>query len=326
MAKWAIGLRGPGLRDGAVEAAVNAGTILRTHILRPTWHFVAAADLRWMLVLTAPRVRAQMAYMNRQLELSAREFKRSKIVFAKALVGNQQLTRVELQTALSRARIAAQGPRLAHLLMDAELDGLICSGARRGKHSTYALIEERVPATPPLNRESALAELTRRYFNSRGPATAADFAWWSGLTVTDAKAGVSSLANELAQERIGGSDYFLAPGAVPRDALKHAHFLLPDYDEYGIAYKDRRAFFSTEIVRTPNLRNTDAIAFNRMLVLNGLMVGSWGRKEVADSVRIEVVPFAPFDRKQQRALEEAAAGYAAFVGKEVVVTVRRAHP
>ena len=189
MAKWAIGLRLGTTNDGAIEAAFNAGRILRTHVLRPTWHFVAPKDIRWMLRLTAPRVRQAMAYMDRQLEVERRLIARSQRAFTKALQGGQPRSRTDLQLALTRAKVAASGPRLAHLLMHAELDGLICSGPRRERQFTYMLLDERVPSTKPLQRDVALAELTRRYFESHGPATVQDFSWWSGLSMRDATRG-----------------------------------------------------------------------------------------------------------------------------------------
>ena len=148
MSKWAIGLRLPGTVDADIEAAFNAGKILRTHLLRPTWHFVAPADIRWLLALTAPRVHAASAYMYRQLELDAAVFKRSDAVLARALQAGRFLTRTTLQAALARARVKAEGPRLAYLMMHAELQGLICSGPREGRQFTYALLESRVPEAP----------------------------------------------------------------------------------------------------------------------------------------------------------------------------------
>ena len=197
-AKWALGLRAKGLTDAAVEQAFDEGAILRTHILRPTWHFVAPADIRWMLALSAPRVHAVNAYAYRTFELDAAVLARSRAALERALAGGRQLTRLELAKVLQRAGVQADGPRLAHVMMHAELDAVICSGARRGKQFTYALLEERAPRAKVLPRDEALAELTRRYFASHGPATLRDYVWWSGLTARDARAG---MADELARSR-----------------------------------------------------------------------------------------------------------------------------
>src|SRR5262245_46773541 len=162
-AKWALGLRATGLKDVAIERAFNAGKILRTHLMRPTWHFVTPADIRWLLALTAPRVNAVSASYYRKFELDDNIFFRSNDALAKALQGNNQLTREVLRFVLQQAGIIAKGIRFAYLLMRAELDGVICSGARRGKQFTYALLEERAPGVKRPKRDEALAELTRRY-------------------------------------------------------------------------------------------------------------------------------------------------------------------
>lgn len=187
-AKWAIGLRSTGLRDAGIEQAFNEGAILRTHLMRPTWHFVTPADIRWILALTAPRVHAVNAYSYRKFGLDRGIFARSRVAFERALQGGKQLTRLELASVLGRAGIPAESLRLAYLMMQAELDGVICSGARRGNQFTYALLDERAPHVKNLEREEALAELTRRYLSSHGPATLSDYVWWSGLTARDAPA------------------------------------------------------------------------------------------------------------------------------------------
>jgi len=181
-AKWALVQRMPGATDAAIEQAFTDGAILRTHLLRPTWHFVTPADIRWMLALTAPRVHALNAYYYRKCELDKTIFARSHDALVNALQGGKQLMREEVRTVLEQAGIATKGDlRFAYLMMHAELDGIVCSGARRGKQFTYALVEERVPPTRKVDRDEALAELVKRYFTSHGPATVQDFTWWSGL-------------------------------------------------------------------------------------------------------------------------------------------------
>jgi hypothetical protein len=193
-AKWAMGQRAIGVTDADVDRAFDAGAIIRTHVLRPTWHFVAPDDLRWMLALTAPRVSAAMGYYNRLLGLDRAVFRKSNETLTRALRDGRQRTRRELVSALTGAGVKVPtGQHAAHLLMQAELDGVICSGARRGKQHTYALLDERVPPAHTLERDEALAELTRRYFATRGPATLRDFSWWSGLTMADARRGAEAV-------------------------------------------------------------------------------------------------------------------------------------
>ena len=176
--------------DAAVEQTFNEGSILRTHALRPTWHFVRPADIRWLLALTAPRIKRLMAYRYRQLELDARTLKRTNAAIGRTLREGAELTRDELRDVLRDAGITSVGvERMTHIMACAELDGIVCSGPRRGKQFTYALLDARAPRARALDRDEALAELAKRYFRSRGPATVQDFAKWSGLTVADARIG-----------------------------------------------------------------------------------------------------------------------------------------
>ena len=233
-ASWALGQRAPGTTRADIDAALASGEILRTHVLRPTWHFVAPADIRWMLALTGPRVKRILAPYDRNLEIDAALLRRTRTVLAKLLRGHQ-LTRAEIGQGLARAGIAAEGRRLVHLVSHAELDGLLCSGALRGKHFTYALLDERAPAVPLLSRDEALAELARRFFTSHGPATLADFAWWSGITQADGKRGIEAAAAHLTEEAIGERRYWFGdvpPGVRPRGPVVR---LTPNYDELFIA-------------------------------------------------------------------------------------------
>src|SRR6266545_1542507 len=209
-AKWAIGLRTSGLTEADVDRAFAEGSILRTHVMRPTWHFVTPADIRWMLALTAPRVRALLAYNDRQLEIDKVTLKKSDDVLAKTLGGGKQLTRLELGTALQKSKINTDDLRLTHLVMHAELSGVICSGARQGKQFTYALLEERVPPAKVLEHDEAVVELARRYFTSHGPAILKDFIWWSGLSSIDAKRGLEAIKPELEHEVINDETYWFA--------------------------------------------------------------------------------------------------------------------
>ena len=240
-AKWGLGLRAHGLTDAVVERAFNEGAILRTHAMRPTWHFVAPADIRWIQALTAARVHRFNGPYYRKSELDPATLSKSRRVLERALAGHTHLTRAEIGVILSREGIQATGLRLALLMMHAELEQVICSGVRREKQFTYALLEERAPARAAFDRESALAELAKRYFTSHGPATVKDFVWWSGLTVGDAKTGIAMTKPVLTSATVDDLAYWFAPSrSSPPPAAPTAH-LLPNYDEYSIAYKDREA-------------------------------------------------------------------------------------
>ncbi len=307
MAKWAIGLRIPGLTDADVEAAYNAGAILRTHVLRPTWHFVSPADIRWMLALSGPRVQAGNALMYRKTELDNVLFRRCHVVFTRALEGGKHLTRPALQAALAGAGIQAEGQRLGYVMMQAELEGLVCSGPRQGKQFTYALLDERVPPTPALSREESLAALCLRYFGSRGPATLANFTWWSGLTMKDARAGVATSPAPFVRETFDGQEHFFVPTEACLTPAHQTTFLLPDYDEYGISYKNRSALF----VGGPPVSAGNG-TYPHTLVVEGVAAGSW--KCVLNRKDVAVKPSAPLTEAQQRAVQTATDQYLFFVG------------
>lgn len=311
MAKWALALRGTDLTEAHVAAAFDAGAILRTHVLRPTWHFVAPADIRWMLKLTAPRVRAQVLRNDRLHGIDPALISRSRTVIERALRGGVHLTRDELQSALACNRITVAGPGLANVMIHAELDGLVCSGPRRGKHSTYALLEERVPAGPTFDREAARAELTRRYFQSHGPATAKDFSWWSGLALTDARAGIASLGRELACIAWEGSDYHFPAGPEPT-AIRGA-WLLPNYDEFTVAYADRSLLIGPGFPTKRDPR-ADPI-FTNVIIINGLIAGNWGRTLTTKEAKVSLSPFTPLSTVARSAVVRASDRLRTFVGR-----------
>lgn len=311
-AKWALGLRLQGVTDEDIEQAFSAGAILRTHVMRPTWHFVSPADIRWLLALTAPRVQQTMASYNRKLELDEAAFRCTNELLAKALRGGKQLTRDELAAALRQAGIPTEGEqRVTFIMMRAELDGVICSGARRGKQFTYALLAERAPQARTLARDEALAELTRRYFSSHGPATAQDFAWWSGLTLTDVKAGLALASSHLQQEMIDGQTYWYSysmPSAPLPDVARTAH-LLPDYDEYTVGYTDRSTIFDT--AHTSKLDPRGGLLMNTM-ALDGQIVGNWKRTFKKNSMVIAANPFIALSSAETRLFAASANRYGEF--------------
>ncbi|MBL8205525.1 MAG: AlkZ family DNA glycosylase [Blastocatellia bacterium] len=308
-AKWAIAQRAQGLTDAALDSALADGSILRTHVLRPTWHFVAPSDIRWMLQLTAPRVHAFNAFQYRKQELDDATFKKSNAALTKALRGGRQLTRPELAAALERAGIATDDLRATLLVMRAELDGIVCSGARRGKQFTYALLEERVPPAPARTKEEALAELATRYLQSRGPATLKDFAWWSGLTVAEAKAGIESVQSQFNSETVDGQTYWFPDLALPARSKTPTVHLLATYDEYLIGYKDRSAVVNP----TEAAQVVGGEVFTSTIVLDGQVVGVWKRTLKAGSVSLATTLFTKLTIAQTQAVAAAAQQYATFL-------------
>jgi Winged helix DNA-binding domain len=310
-AKWALGMRTRGVDDAVVEQAMSDGSIIRTHVLRPTWHFVAPADIRWMLALTAPRVSAAMAHYNRKLELDAAVFRRSNTALTRALRDGKQLTRAELAAVLRQARINVDGTqRLGHLMLQAELDGVICSGARRGKQFTYALLEERVPPTAPLDRDEALLELTKRYFATRSPATPHDFAWWSGLTVADATRGIDMAGSALEREVIDDRTYWADPSVRSRSKTSPTAHLLPNYDEFFIGFKDRSAI-GQRLKSSELITGGDALTAH-VIVVDGQLVGGW-RRTVTKKAVVELNLRTRLTEAEERAVAAAADAYGDFL-------------
>ena len=211
-AKWAVALRLRTPAAAPVEEALREGRILRMHIMRPTWHFIAAEDVRWMLHLSARRIRAANASFAKGngCGLDEGDYLRCSRLLERILGGGNHLTRQQIAGELERAGMAVDAPRLNRLMMHAETDGVVCSGADRAGKPTYALLAERVPQAVDLPEEEALALLALRYFRSHSPATFDDFVWWSGLPVGQARRGVGALDGELLRES------FLPKGAGAR--------------------------------------------------------------------------------------------------------------
>lgn len=317
-AKWAVASRAPGVQDGDVEQAFNDGLILRTHVLRPTWHFVTAQDVRWLLALSAPRIHAANDYYYRQSDLDAKTFAKSCAMIHRVLEGGKTMTRAELAVYLKRAKIPADGLKLAYLMMHAELEGVITSGPRRAKQFTYALMDERVPKARTLDREEALAELAKRYFTSHGPATARDFAWWSGLTIKDAQRAAES-AGTLEFESIGGVIHWSAKDSDASPFKTAYALLLPNYDEYLIAYKDRAPFVDAS--RAANIVARSNGAFANHLLIDGCLAGSWSRTVKTTSVLIEVAPYKKLTPAQTRAVTNACDCYGEFLGLKPALAI-----
>lgn len=320
--KWGIGQRTRDATDADVELALTAGTIVRTHVLRPTWHFVAAEDIRWMLELTGPRVRARMAPYDRHLELDEKIFSRAAAAITKALQQEGHLTRGELRAVLDRARIGATGTqRLAHIMMRVELDGLVCSGVRKGKQSTYALLEERVAPAAPKDPEESVAELARRYFSTRGPATVQDFAWWSGLNVSESRSGVEAVQSEFEHRVAAGKTYWFAGSAPARRLVSSAAHLLPNYDEFFIGLKDRSAM--NDLVKTPVIPAWGGASITNVLTVEGQLAGGWTRSVTARGAVVRVRLAVNLGSSQIAAVEKQAKRFGRFLGREVEVTVTR---
>ncbi len=310
-AKWALGLRIKNSTDKDIERAFNKGRILRAHVMRPTWHFVMPEDIRWMQELTAPRVKKILAHYNRKIALDDELFGRSNAAIVKSLQGHAYLTRQELKAALTDIGIKTDVQRLAHIIMWAELDGLICSGPRRGRQFTYALTDERVARAEKPNREEAIAKLALKYFTSHGPAQLEDFTWWSGLAAKDARHALDSIKQELEQTTLNGKKYWFSDSPKVAAQDSPSAFLLSIYDEYTIAYKDRGDISEErDIERMISMGN----AMTAVIILNGRVAGTWKKALKKNMVEIMLRPFRKFSEAEQEALEAAADRYGKFLG------------
>lgn len=310
--KWALAQRlKTDSTDAAIDQAFNEGRILRTHVMRPTWHFVTPDDLRWMLALSAPRVHTMNGFMYRQQGLDRAVIKQSYAVLENILQGGRYLTRPEIGAAFEQSGIKnADSIRLGYFLMSAELDAIICSGPRRGKQFTYALFEERA-SKATLTREEALLELTRRYFATRGPATLHDFIWWSGLTMAQAKEGIESLRKMFVSVEIGRMTYWFDESVSPVEDKAPAVHLLPNYDEYFIGFKDRSAIGKT--AQMAGIKANDPSFLAHVIILDGQVIGGWKRNLKKDKLSLECTPIIKLTKAQKAALDLAASQYAEFL-------------
>ncbi len=308
-AKWSLGLRLADGTDAAVERALDERTIVRSWVLRGTLHLVAAADLGWLLRLVAPRLIAGNARRYRELELDEATLRRGNDLLAEALREAGQLDRRQLLSMLERNGISTAGQRGVYLLQRASLDGLICQTAARRNVPIFISTDGLPPGD--MDREQALAELARRYFASRGPATIRDFTWWSGLAAAEARDALEAVKSELAEETVDGQVYWSGDTNPAATKAPGRAWLLPGFDEYLLAYTDRRASLDSPTYHRP-------IPLGGMLpqaiVFDGHAVGTWKRRLKKTSVVISPQPFQPLSAAERRALVEAAGHYAKFLG------------
>jgi hypothetical protein len=309
-AKWGLALRlGNKTTAADVEQAFDEGRILRTHVMRPTWHFVAAADIAWMLELTAPRVHLTVASYLRSQGLDVRMVRRAVAIIERALEGGHHLTRAELAAHLARQRIELTSLHMGFVMLYAELERVICSGPRRGRQFTYALLAERTHLVRPLAGEEALAELARRFFTSHGPATVRDFVWWSGLKTSDARRGLDIIRATSFDD--DGLTYWSTTDGRRPTSRKNVH-LLPIYDEYLVAYRDR--------VAVPHA--SDGLGFRHSLIVDGQVAGTWRTQATVPAPTLEVTPLRRLNGIERRSVESSVRRYAAFLGSTVTLRIR----
>lgn len=316
MSKWALGVRLPGATVNSIERAIAKGEIIRTHILRPTWHYVAARDIRWIMELTAPRIRVAIRSRQKQLSLTKDSIQKSNRVIEEALSRNDRMTRSELVELLESAGLRNEDNRASHLLIAAELDCVICSGPSIEKNYTYTLFDKRIPPSPGINKDEALARLAKIYFQSHGPATLDDFAWWSGLTKIGAKKALNFIKSNLISEEIDSQIYWFFDPVNSSIQTDESVQLLPAYDEFLISYKNRNASIRVKDKEKAILNNG---IFRPIIVVNGEVVGIWKRSIQKKTVLIESEFFNNPSKRTLILVEKAAKYFAAFLKKSLQI-------
>ncbi|BCU76832.1 winged helix DNA-binding domain-containing protein [Luteolibacter sp. LG18] len=308
----AIGLRVSGATEAFIEQAVRDREIVRTWPMRGTLHFVAPEDVRWMLALLSPRIVAGAATRHRQLELDDAVFRRSRTLLEKALQGGKELTRDAAYGLLEDAGISCNGQRGYHILWKLSQDAVLCGGPREGKQPTFVLLDEWVPESRTLEPDEALAEIARRYFTSHGPATLADFVWWTGLKVTDAKRGLGLVSPELEKTVADGETYWMSRSLAADAPRKQGVHLLPGFDEFLLGYKDRSAMLAAEHAGRIVPGNNGM--FLPMLVVDGEVKGTWKRTLRKKSVAVDFEAFGELPGRVATDARKAAERYAEFLG------------
>ncbi|MDQ3954325.1 MAG: winged helix DNA-binding domain-containing protein, partial [Actinomycetota bacterium] len=304
-AKWSIGQRAARVRDDEIDRALHSGSIVRTHVLRPTWHFVARDDVRWLLALTGPRVQRSIGSRYRELGLDGRTLDRCEARIVSALEGGRRLTREDIAGILDDARIDRTGQRLPFILMHCELEAVICSGGRRGKQLTYALLDERVPRGGRFDRDEALAELVHRYLASHGPATIKDLRWWSSLTAADIRQALEALGPRVQSDAIDGITFWFLTEDSGRATRRRGAHLLQAYDELIVGYTESR-FFGDPIGARARAVWRDRRLPSGVLLLDDRVGGHWRRTIGKHGVSVEILTYEEPSPDEVHRLESAA--------------------
>ena len=300
MAKWAIGTRLPHSTNRQIEAALAEGEIIRTHILRPTWHFVAKEDFHQIMMLTAPRIKTALVGYEKNVGLNKATIPKQLALVLDILGRGNQLTRQEIGEELENMGVKLSDSRmLAHIMFHAEIDRLVCSGAVKNKKQTYRLVEEVIKPPKKFDKGKALENLARRFFTSHAPATLQDFTWWSGLAITEARKALEMIRHDFICEEIDGWSYWLTNNFKGLNIAENTVHLLPAFDEYVVSYKDRAAIFMygnySKVISTNGI-------FKPTVMINGQVVGMWKRVVKGKKATIEIELFKKLNKAAKSAL------------------------
>ncbi|WP_428230853.1 winged helix DNA-binding domain-containing protein [Flavobacterium sp.] len=316
MAKWAIGSR-CNATEKEIEEAINSAQIIRTHILRPTWHFVAAEDIYWMLDLSAPQVKRFTNSAAKKYGYDLKKLDQTNLAIEKVLAGNNHLTRDEIMRELNIKKTSSDDFLSAAIMMNAELDGLVCNGKMKGKQITYTLLEERVskPKTK-LTKEEALSKLAQRYFESHGPATLLDFSWWSGFPPTTCKLAINAIELQLNSVEIENQIYWFGKAIYYQTNFRESVHFLPAFDEILISYKTREASI---LLEHQSKAFTNNGIFKPIILENGKVIGTWKRTIKKDHAKIETQFFDVTEKEKKTALFEGIQSFENYLGTKITI-------
>ena len=312
MSKWAVGIRTKSARISDVEEALQKGEILRTHILRPTWHLVAAEDIRWMLALSSKRIKAAIESYGKYLDIPNNLYSKSFHLIEKILEGNKSMTKQEIGEEITRSGITIDTIKMNHLIMQAEAEGIICSGIYQGSKNTYALLEERVAPAKKLEKEEALARLATKYFQSHSPASLQDFTWWSGLSITEARQAIKLIEPNLIADRFASENVYIHESYDKNIKTDNGLYLLPSYDEYLISYKDRTTVL--DLQHHSKAFSNNGI-FQPVILHQGIIIGNWKKSIKKGGINIEASFFEQDTRIDNDLINKASERYKNFVSR-----------
>lgn len=310
MSRWAVGSRLKTSTDRLITEAVDNGAIIRTHILRPTWHLVTADDIRWMMPLSGPRVRVATRASDKFYGFTDEIVTRNNKTVAAIIEKKGSLTRPQIEAEFNKLGIKTDYFNfMAYVMMCAELDGVVCSGRGDGAKQTYCLFEERVGKLTPLPEDEALEKLARKYFTSHAPATLQDFMWWSGLSTTQARLGMKLIKSDFEVVVADGGEYWVNRsfnGSLEHDSDIH---LLPAFDEFIVSYRERRHIFENTDYSKIITRNG---IFKPAITCGGKVLGLWKRLKKKEAIAVETELFSKVNKKDQQNIDRALEAYKLF--------------
>jgi len=316
--KWVVGSRLPNCSEQTVDDLVNSGKLVRTWFMRGTYQLVRAEDVRWLMMVTSPRVNVIIKSRLLQFGLDDVLINKCRNIFTKVLDENKHLSREELVAILLQKGISMSGLPLLHLLQKLSIDGVICASRKLGGDFEFTRYDDWIPKTDVTEYDEALQRLSRAYFTTRGPATLADFQWWSGLTQAECKKALQLISKELSEMKINETSYwFREPEHIQAAKQPSRIKMLGGFDEYLIAYRDRTAMLAQEFNHKVITKNG---LFSPIILCDGKVIGTWKRVVKPKLVEVSCGFFNPKDLEKKELILKNLALYQQFMQREMTVT------